>query len=153
MTAPWGSYFDSYMTLHMNPVQICSGRCWINSKSCTSGLSLLEKKHQGADGVWNLASFMCVSIYTSTLWWWMGPQVNESDILHLSIPLCHNESLCTDGNKMSSYQEMYHTEKLKVKYMILFRTEILLPGLGYSFHYFYLFFKKHGTKFVDRCTW
>lgn len=31
--------------------------------------------------------------------WWMRPQVNESDMLHLSIPLCHNESLCTGGNK------------------------------------------------------
>ncbi len=31
-----------------------------------------------------------------------GPQVNESDMLHLSIPLCHDESLCTDGNKTSS---------------------------------------------------
>lgn len=26
-----------------------------------------------------------------------GPQVNESDIVHLSIPLCHSESLCSDG--------------------------------------------------------
>lgn len=31
-----------------------------------------------------------------------GPQVNESDILHLSIPLCHNESLHTDGKNRSS---------------------------------------------------
>lgn len=28
-----------------------------------------------------------------------GHDVNESDTLHLSIPLCHDESLRTDGNK------------------------------------------------------
>lgn len=58
-------------------------------------------------GFWERASSMWtrVSICTSTWWWWwwMGwPQVNESDIVHLSIPLCHNESLCTDGNKTLS---------------------------------------------------
>lgn len=109
MTAPWGNCFDSYVTLHMNPIQICFGRCWINIKAVRLA-SLCKKNNnktnqyvqQKADGVWNLAAFMCVSIYTSTLRWWMGPQVNESDILHLSIPLCHNESLCTDGKEASS---------------------------------------------------
>lgn len=67
---------------------------WLKLDRQASGR--LGKKKNPAPSPW---SRVRVSISTSTLRWWMRPQVNESDMLHLSIPLCHNESLCTGGNK------------------------------------------------------
>lgn len=58
----------------------------------------------GKEPPWNGSEHL----HVHTLWWWMRPWVNESDILHLSIPLCHCESLCTDGDKTSSHQEMHY---------------------------------------------
>lgn len=92
------------------PSQIHFGRFWIegNKAECSTaffffvvktwptGERLSGEKKNPAPSPW---SRVRVSISTSTLRWWMRPQVNESDMLHLSIPLCHNESLCTGGNK------------------------------------------------------
>lgn len=93
------------------PSQIHFGRFWIegNKAECSTAffffvvktwptgerLSGKKKKIQpplrGREWEWASAR--------PHLRWWMRPQVNESDMLHLSIPLCHNESLCTGGNK------------------------------------------------------
>lgn len=93
------------------PSQIHFGRFWIegNKAECSTAFFFFvvktwptgerssgKKKKNPAPSPW---SRVRVSISTSTLRWWMRPQVNESDMLHLSIPLCHNESLCTGGNK------------------------------------------------------
>lgn len=63
-----------------------------------------------------------------------GPKGNESDILHLSIPLCHNESSCTKGNKTSS--QCINMLKQKARYVMLqvIRVETLLLIWGTLFY-------------------
>lgn len=77
----------------------------------------------------------------------MRPQVNESDIPHLSVPLCHNESLCTDRHKtpvtatkkcnpIVKHKGRYKMPKLVWVETLLFTSDIC-------------FTSRHRTQFTD----
>lgn len=112
ISKPWGlqshkgtlTDYDDTLTKSFLIKQMCIKgaaklKIWLLSDIKTHQLTMcIGHWLPGKEPPWNGSEHL----HVHTLWWWMRPWVNESDILHLSIPLCHYESLCTDGDKTSS---------------------------------------------------
>lgn len=113
--AVWGNCFWSSNSTSCEPHQnlLCKGMQSLTFDRFWMKTDQYVYLQHAASGKSISSAWMTVSLCTSHIRKMTGNKVNESEMLHLSIPLCHDRSFCTDGDETSSSQKRHLLHDLK----------------------------------------